>query len=315
MARKLRLQYPGAIYHVMNRGDRREAIFLDDVDRQSFLDTLGETCQETSWQVHAYCLMGNHFHLVVETPQPNLAVGMKWFLQTYTSRFNHRHRYLGHLFSGRYKAPIVEGSGTGYLRSVCEYVHLNPIRANLLGAGEPLSAYHWSSYPAYLQAERPCWLRVDRVLGECNVPGDTCAGRERFGQVMEQRRFEAAKEDYRPIRRGWYVGSRAFREELLAQVSQRLGPNHFGQERWESAERKAARIVSEERAILSLSVEQLQLLPSHSEAKLRVARRLRQETTMSLKWVAQQLGIGCWKYLSNLLAEERNDPTQRDLAL
>src|SRR5581483_11406430 len=83
MARKLRVQYSGAIYHVMSRGNRQERIFLDDQDRQKFLQTLGEACQKTGWQVHAYCLMSNHFHVVVETPQPNLVDGMKWFLGTY----------------------------------------------------------------------------------------------------------------------------------------------------------------------------------------------------------------------------------------
>src|ERR1035441_9604963 len=115
MARKLRIQYPGAIYHVMNRGDRREAIFEDDEDRQRLLQTLTEACQKTGWQVHAYCLMRNHFDLVIETPQPNLVAGMKWLLGTYTSRYNRRHKEFGHLFSGRYKALIVDGSGNGYL--------------------------------------------------------------------------------------------------------------------------------------------------------------------------------------------------------
>src|SRR5580765_1468109 len=104
----MRVQYPGAIYHVMNRGDRCEDIFLDDFDRQCFLKTLGEACQKTDWQVHAYCLMCNHFHLVVETPQANLVTGMHWLEGTYTSRFNRRHRYLGHVFSGRYKSPLVD---------------------------------------------------------------------------------------------------------------------------------------------------------------------------------------------------------------
>ena len=90
MARKLRLQYDGAIYHLMSRGDRREPIFLDDADRESFLETLGQACAKTQWQVHAYCLMGNHFHLVVETPQANLVVGMKWLLGTYTMPFCQR---------------------------------------------------------------------------------------------------------------------------------------------------------------------------------------------------------------------------------
>ena len=128
MARKLRVEYAGAIYHVINRGDRRELIFMDDADRQRFVDTLGEVCAKTGWQVHAYVLMPNHFHLVVETPQPNLVAGMKWLLGTYTSRFNRRHKLFGHLFSGRYKSLIVDGSGSGYLKSVGDYVHLNPAR-------------------------------------------------------------------------------------------------------------------------------------------------------------------------------------------
>jgi putative transposase len=145
MARKLRIQYPGAIYHVMNRGDRREAIFADDEDRERLLQTLGEACQKTRWQVHAYCLTGNHFHLVIETPQPNLVVGMKWLLGTYTSRYNRRHKEFGHLFSGRYKALIVDGSGNGYLKTLCDCVHLNPARARVLRPEQPLSAFRWSS--------------------------------------------------------------------------------------------------------------------------------------------------------------------------
>ncbi|MBI4660250.1 MAG: transposase, partial [Verrucomicrobia bacterium] len=106
MPRPLRVEFAGAIYHLMNRGDRREPIFLDDDDRQTFLNTLGEACEKTGWQVHAYCLMSNHFHLVAETPQPNLVAGMKWLLGTYSGRFNRRHQYFGHLFSGRYKSVV-----------------------------------------------------------------------------------------------------------------------------------------------------------------------------------------------------------------
>ena len=131
MARKLRIQYAGAVYHVMNRGDRREAIFEDGQDRQRFLETVSEACQKTAWQVHAYCLMRNHFHLVIETPQANLVEGMKWLLGVYTKRFNIRHKCGGHLFAGRYNALVVEASGDGYLRTVCDYVHLNPVRAGV----------------------------------------------------------------------------------------------------------------------------------------------------------------------------------------
>jgi putative transposase len=107
MPRPLRTQYSAARYHVMSRGDGREAIFYNDADRMEFLETLGQACRKTGWQVHAYCLMNNHFHLVLETPQPNLALGMKWLLGTYTQRFNRRHRDWRRLFGGRYKAQLI----------------------------------------------------------------------------------------------------------------------------------------------------------------------------------------------------------------
>lgn len=282
----------------MNRGDRREAIFLDDQDRAGFLDTVGEACTKTGWQVHAYCLMGNHFDLVVETPEPNLSAGMKWLLQTYASRFNRRHKFFGHVFSGRFKALVVDGSGSGYLRSVAEYVHLNPARAGLVAKDQPLTTYSWSSYPAYLRAERVSWLRVDRVLGECGIPGDTAAGRQRLELILEQRRFEADGLAYAGPERGWCIGSKEFREELLAQVEAWIGPNHFGPERRESVQERARRIVGETLAEQQLSPAQLEVLPANAAVKVRLARRLRRETTLSLKEVARQLGVGSWKYLS-----------------
>ena len=104
MPRQLRVQYAGATHHVMSRGNRREDIFLDDVDRQDFLKTLAEACLKTGWQVHAYCLMGNHYHLVAETPNANLVAGMAWLQSSYTIRLNRRHALIGHVLSGRYKA-------------------------------------------------------------------------------------------------------------------------------------------------------------------------------------------------------------------
>jgi REP element-mobilizing transposase RayT len=121
MTRPLRIEYPGAIYHVLSRGDRREAIVKNDADRELFFELLERTCRRTGWQIHAYCLMSNHFHLVVETPRSNLSAGMQWLLGAYTQQFNRRHRLSGHLFGGRYKALLVDGRRGAYLRQVCDY--------------------------------------------------------------------------------------------------------------------------------------------------------------------------------------------------
>src|SRR4051812_11060561 len=201
----------------MDRGDRREDIFVDDVDRQDLLKTLAEVCQKTDWQIHAYCLMRNHFHLVLETPSANLVDGMRWFLSAYTIRLNHRQKLFGHVFSGRYTALMVEGSGNGYLKTACDYVHLNPARAKLLAPEDRLLAYPWSSWLWYLAApeHRPAWVRVDRLLGEHGIAQDTPAGRHELERRMEARRLEEEDEaSLKPFRRGWCLGSDEFKKKM-----------------------------------------------------------------------------------------------------
>ncbi len=308
MARKLRIEYPGAIYHVLNRGDRRESIFRDDVDHQVFLATLNDACIKADWQIHAYCLMGNHFHLVVETPRGNLVSGMKWFLGTYTLRFNRRHGLSGHLFSGRYKSLLVEPDQPDYLRTVCEYVHLNPVRAQLLTSADLLQSYPWSSYPAYLEGPRgrPAWLRVDRVLGGMGIPADTVAGRRQFAQSMEARRQDDDPEKYAGIRRGWCWGDESFRKELLARMDGGAAGGPSGDAIRESAFEKAERLLKAELARLGWSEEDLAARRKGDSAKVCIAQKLRSETTMTLKWIADHLRMGTASSLANLLAARRN---------
>jgi putative transposase len=285
MPRQLRIEYAGAIYHVMNRGDRREPIFHDDLDRKRFVAALGEACTKMDWQVHAYCLMNNHFHLVMETPNANLVAGMRWFLSTYTARFNRRHKLFGHLFSGRYKSLIVDGSGTGYLRTVCDYVHLNPVRAKLLPLEQKLRDYAWSSWPEYLKPpeQRPRWLRVDRLLGELHIPKDSPAGREELENYLERRRAQEEGDELSSIRRGWCLGGETFRQELLAQTHARAGENHQAQTRRESAGEKARRILQEELDKLGWTVKDLAARSKGDVRKVRLARRLRTETSVTWK--------------------------------
>ncbi len=249
--------------------------------------------------------MRNHFHLVVETPQPNLVFGMKWLLGVYTKRFNIRHKLCGHLFAGRYKALVVEGSGNGYLCTVCDYVHLNPVLAKLLRPEAALESFRWSSYGEYLKpaGQRPGWLRVDRLLGEKGIPQDSEAGRRQFGLLMERRRAEESGADYEAIRRDWVLGSEAFRQELVAAAVERFGPSHYGAQRQETGLQKAERIVKEELERLGWAEDELGGRRKGHRAKVMLARRLRQETTMSLKWIAQRLQMGSWTYVSNLSNE------------
>lgn len=143
MARPLRLEFAGALYHLTSRGDGQEDIFIRDDDRLSFLVVLGEVCERFNWTVHAYCLMGNHYHLLVETPDGNLAKGMRQLNGVYTQRFNREHHRVGHVFQGRYKAILVQKDS--HLLELARYVVLNPVRARMVRSAKE---WPWSSYRA-----------------------------------------------------------------------------------------------------------------------------------------------------------------------
>ena len=230
-------------------------------------------------------------------------------LGTYTSRFNLRHKLFGHLFSGRYKSLIVDGSGNGYLRTVCDYVHLNPARARLLKGEQPLRAYRWSSWPEYLKppGKRPVCLRVERLLGEYRIPQDSAAGRRQLEAALEARRAAEVGTDYKPIRRGWFFGDQALREELLAQVNAQAGDGHYGEELRESAEAKAERIVAGELKRRKWGASTLAERRKGDPAKIAVAQRLRDETTMTLAWIAQRLKMGTKTHLAHLLYWQRRN--------
>lgn len=160
MARPLRLEYPGAVHHVTARGNARGDIFADDVDRRIFLRLLGEVVENLKWRVYAYCLMGNHYHLLIETPEANLSRGMRQLNGIYTQRFNRRHERVGHILQGRFKAILVDRES--YLLELARYIALNPVRAGLVQGPE---AWRWSSYRATAGIDNaPAWLAARPVL-------------------------------------------------------------------------------------------------------------------------------------------------------
>lgn len=177
MARPIRIEYPGAVYHVTSRGNRKGSIFEDDEDRESFLEVLASTVDRYHWVCHAYCLMGNHYHLLIETPQPNLSMGMRQLNGVYTQRFNRAHDGVGHVFQGRFKSIVVEKES--YLLELCRYIVLNPVRCGMV---EEPGKWPWSSYLATVgRVSRPGFLKVDWLLSQFDRNRDEARRRyERF---------------------------------------------------------------------------------------------------------------------------------------
>jgi REP element-mobilizing transposase RayT len=162
VARPLRIEFPGALYHVTARGDGREAIYVGDADRGDFLAVLAWVVKRFNWRCHAYCLMDNHYHLLLETPEPNLSKGMRQLNGVYTQRFNRRHRRVGHVLQGRFKAILVEKDS--YLVELARYIVLNPVRAKIVRKPH---TYPWSSYRATVGLEpAPEFLATDWVLAQ-----------------------------------------------------------------------------------------------------------------------------------------------------
>lgn len=308
MPRQARIEYPGAHYHVMCRGNNGQEIFLSDDGRRLFLATLTEACEQAGWRIHAYCLMSNHYHLSLETPEANLVAGMKWFQGAYTQRFNAMFLRRGHLYQGRYKAiPVHTDPRTGgreYFRQLSSYIHLNPYRAGICGGGQrnSLESYAWSSYPAYcgLVRKRPGWLVRKKVLktwglreGEAGCLADYRSKLERVMAFEEDPAAGWRGEFEQQVKRGWYIGSKEFRERLLERLDNvGSGVNLRGGQKREHNERMAERLLASGLHELGLSESQLLGLKSCAPEKQAVAWLLKTRTTVTGVWLAARLNLG-----------------------
>ncbi len=213
MARTLRIEFPGAVYHVTSRGNARSKIYRDDEDRLIFLATLAWVVGRFGWVCHAYCLMDNHFHLLVETPAANLSRGMRQLNGVYTQRFNRRHRKVGHLFQGRFKAILVERDR--YLLELARYIVLNPVRARRVKSPKN---YPWSSYrPTLGLAPAPSGLTTDWVLGQ--FAKTKPAARKRYAKFVHAGIGQASP--WGELKGQVILGGEAFVEHLAPQLNQR----------------------------------------------------------------------------------------------
>ena len=208
MARHLRIDIPGGWYHVMSRGTDRRMIFEGGRDCGHFLELIEEMTGRYAIRLHAYVLMGNHYHLLLETPEANLVKWMAWFLSTYTLRYNARHKQRGHVFQGRYKAVMIEPEEGGFTERVSTYIHLNPLRARMVRwPEEGLGSYPWSSYPTYAgEAELPGWLELEEKSAHDELAARRCLEKalERMGMTADEMRL-LKKKDKRKLALGWWL--------------------------------------------------------------------------------------------------------------
>ena len=206
MARPLRIEFPGALYHVTSRGDRREPIFEDDEDRLKFMEVLTEVVKRFNWVCHVFCLMTNHYHLVVETPEGNLSKGMRQLNGMFTQASNRRHKRVGHIFQGRFKGILVDKDS--YLLELARYVVLNPVRAGMV---KHPKEYPWSSYGMMVgYVQTPSWLAADGVLALFGTR--RAEARRRYAQFVAE---GVGKETvWSELRQQIYLGNEKFVQRM-----------------------------------------------------------------------------------------------------
>lgn len=220
MPRSLRIEKENGVYHIINRGSEGQDVFINEGAHQSFEECLFETCEKCGWILEGFCVMTNHFHLVVRTPKGNLIYGMKWLQSTFANRYHQFRKGHGKLFQGRYKSLIVEEDG--YLGALLHYTHLNPARAGITDI-KRLRDYRWSSY-WYLNhpAKRPAFMDCSGALLAAGGLADTSYGRRKYADYLNWLTSDKAAQDemaFGKMCRGWALGTKDFKKALIAEAT------------------------------------------------------------------------------------------------
>lgn len=298
MARSLRIEREGGVYHVINRGNYRQDLFVNEGAHRSFETCLFEACEKSGWVLEGYCVMTNHFHLVVRTPRGNLSWGMKWLLGTFANRYHRFRKVNGKLFQGRFKSLIVEEDA--YLGALLHYVHLNPVRAGICDVAG-LGGYRWSSY-WYLRhpKSRPEFLDPTGALWHAGKLADTASGRRSYASYLQWLSSDAGAQkdmEFRKMCRGWALGSREFKKELLKSEGL-LKDGDFEALRMEGRDlAEANELLWEallERGLRAAGQTELSARDQKkSEAwKIWVAHELKRRTNAPNAWIAKRLHMG-----------------------
>jgi REP element-mobilizing transposase RayT len=313
----------------MSRGDHGERIFVNDKDRLSFLETLGETCQRTGAVVYSYVLMSNHYHLLLGTPEGNLVKAMQWLQGTYTARFNARQRLRGHLFQGRYKAIAVDSDEPEYARVVSDYIHLNPARAGMLEGERPeLMRYRWSSFPGICKGrDLPQWLNGESVLWWHHWKIGRSRDRRDYAAYLEKRAMECLdektrkwqEEEWEPLRRGWFIGSGEFRDRLQKMVSgvvgERKRKSFHGEALTGHDEGEARRLLERALECLGIDLGAVEAMKKSDVRKQALAWLIKSNAVVGDEWVCQNLGMGDRSNISRAVGRFRTKNEKPVIAL
>jgi REP element-mobilizing transposase RayT len=304
MPRTLRFEAEGAVYHVLNRGNYRADIFGSEGARTAFLKCLEEACAKTSWVVHAWCLMSNHYHLALETPVANLVEGMQWLQVTFALRFNRLRQEHGHLFQGRYKSLLVDpDEGLGPL---CHYIHLNPVRAQLC-AVEALREWPWTSLRWLLQPrQRPPWYAAKEFLRQAGELVDTPAGRKKYLEylawVAEDEPARKAMQFDR-MSQGWVVGSTDFK--IAVALKQRRAAAALAQGDRDAQQVREAlqqKLLDELLRKARRRRSELCRGAKMTDWKVALAAAMKARTTVTNRWLAEELHMGSLHEVSRRVA-------------
>jgi REP element-mobilizing transposase RayT len=283
VSRQLRLEYAGAIWHVTSRGNERRDIFRDDHDRRRLLTLLAKVVVERRWLLHAWVLMSNHYHLLIEVPEIGLSRGIKWLNQTYAEDFNARHERVGHLFQGRFKGVLVEREG--HLLELLRYIVLNPVRC---GAVALADEYPWSSYRATAGIDNPpSWLEVGWTLDQFGA--DRAAARDAYRRFVADARGAAYK-PWQAVVGQTYLGGEAFcdRAQTLVEAKRR-SPEHSKAQRSPGDARFHA-LVALICECYSMTIDDLKE-KSRSDARKALCHIAVEDAEMTLRAVADWLEI------------------------
>ena len=301
MARKPRLEFEGAIYHVLNRGNYRKDLFSDARAARAFEKALFEACEKCRWTIHAYVVMSNHFHLAVETPEANLVSGMAWLQGTFANRFNRVHGERGHVFQSRYKSILVEEGRS--LLGLVNYIHLNPVRAGIYGVRD-LGDFAFSSYPKFFRTPLPSGLNRSQFLGTLEFP-DSDRGMRRYAEYLETVEEGDATKYEELARRycsGWALASAEYRKaikNLYAEIAEVEGWQ--GRDVRELREGKWEAELAKHLTRARKTVRDVAEAAKSAAWKVRIARELKRSTTATNPWIARSLVMGHPSRVSNLV--------------